>query len=147
MARIVSMLHRIAHYIPLLLIGLATGAEAQTTPVISLEMHYAHARDRMAEAGYRPFRVIPPDSDLFKRNFAGREDIARKFPEAAKCQSKGKSACYFLVVRRLPQRLDEIEHLAGDGKLKLVRLALLCVARLDAAPAFPNRNVEDVELD
>jgi hypothetical protein len=120
MARIVSMLHRIAHYIPLLLIGLATGAEAQTTPVISLTMHYSHARDRMIEAGYQPFRVIPPDSDLFKRNFAGREDIARKFPEAAKCQSKGKSACYFLFARG-PNEIVAITTVGAHAETLIVR--------------------------
>jgi hypothetical protein len=87
-------------YIPLILLGLATAAQAQpTTPVISLAMHYTHARARMIEAGYRPFRVIPPDSDLFERNFAGREEIGRTFAEAAKCQPKGKSSCYFLFAR------------------------------------------------
>jgi hypothetical protein len=86
-------------YIPLILIGLTVSAEAQTTPVISLAMHYTHARDRMLEAGYQPFRVIPPDSGLFKKNFASREDIAHNFPEAARCEPKGKSPCYFLFAR------------------------------------------------
>ena len=96
------MLHRAARCIPLILIGLAAGAEAQPPapmpkPVISLAMHYTNARAQMFAAGFTAYRVIPPDSDLFKRNFAGREDIARKFPEAAKCQPK--SPCYFLFVR------------------------------------------------
>jgi hypothetical protein len=53
----------------------------------------------MLEAGRQPFRVIPPDSNLFKKNFASREDIAGRFPEAAKCQPNGKSPCYFLFAR------------------------------------------------
>ena len=87
-------------YIPLILIGLASGAEAQTTtPVISLAMHYTNARARMIQAGFVPYRVIEQGSDVFKRNFAGREDIAHQFPEAARCQPKGKSPCYFLFAR------------------------------------------------
>jgi hypothetical protein len=107
-------------YLPLILIGLAASAEAQTTPVISLAMHYSHARDRMIEAGYRPFRVIPPDGDLFKRNFAAREDIARKFPEAAKCQPKGKSPCYFLFARG-PNEIVAITTVGAHAETLIVR--------------------------
>jgi hypothetical protein len=120
MARIVTMLHRVARYVPLIVIALAAGAEAQTTPVISLAMHYTHARDRMIEAGYQPFRVILPDSDLFKKNFAGREDIARKFPEAAKCQPKGKSPCYFLFVRG-PNEIVAITTVGAHAETLIVR--------------------------
>lgn len=81
-----------------LLLPLAAGAQAADTPVISLAMHYAQARARMIVAGFRPFRVIPQDSDLFKKNFAFREDIGRRFPEAAKCEPK-EASCYFLFVR------------------------------------------------
>jgi hypothetical protein len=107
-------------YIPLILIGLAAKAEAQTTPVVSLAMHYTHARDRMFEAGYRPFRVIPPDSDLFKKNFAGREDIGGKFPEAAKCQAKGKSPCYFLFARG-PNEIVAITTVGAHAETLIVR--------------------------
>jgi hypothetical protein len=116
MARILDMLR----CLPLILIGLAAGAEAQTTPVISLAMHYTHARDRMIEAGYRPFRVIPPESDLFKRNFAARDDIARKFPEAVKCQPKGKSPCYFLFTRG-PNEIVAITTVGAHAETLIVR--------------------------
>jgi len=107
-------------YLPLILTGLAAGAQAQTTPVISLAMHYTHARDRMFEAGYQPFRVIPPDSDLFKKNFAGREDIARTFPEAAKCQPKGKSPCYLLFARA-PNEIVAITTVGAHAETLIVR--------------------------
>jgi hypothetical protein len=114
------MLHRTARYIPLILIGLTVSAEARTTPVISLAMHYTNARDRMLEAGYQPFRVIPPDSALFKKNFAGREDIAHKFPEAAKCQPKGKSPCYFLFARG-PNEIVAITTVGAHAETLIVR--------------------------
>ena len=82
-----------------LLLSLAAIAQGAEKPVISLAMPYTDARNRMIEAGFRPFRVIPQDSDLFKRNFASREDIGRRYPEAAKCELKGKSRCYFLFAR------------------------------------------------
>jgi hypothetical protein len=115
-------------YIPLILIVLAAGAQAQTTPVISLAMHYTHARDRMFEAGYRSFRVIPPDSDLFKKNFAGREDIAGKFPEAAKCQPKGKSPCYFLFVRG-PNEIVAITTVGAHAETLIVRKVHVATAQ------------------
>jgi len=120
MARIPVMLHRITRYIPLVLIGLTNGAQAARTPVISLAMHYTHARDRMIDAGYQPFRVIPPDSDLFKKNFASREDIARRFPEAAKCQPKGKSPCYFLFARS-PNEIVAITTVGAHAETLIVR--------------------------
>ena len=92
------MSHRTIRLTALLLI-LATGAHGAEKPVLSLTMRYTDARNRMIEAGFRPFRVIPQGSDLFKRNFASREDIGRHFPEAAKCELKGKSRCYFLFAR------------------------------------------------
>jgi len=90
---------RAARYVPLILAALAASAEAAEKPVISFAMPYPDARARMFQTGFRPFRVIPPDSDLFKKNFAGREDIGRQFPEAAKCEPKDKSACFFLWIR------------------------------------------------
>jgi hypothetical protein len=114
------MLHRPARYIPLILIGLTASAEAQTIPIISLAMHYTHARDRMLESGYQPFRIIPPDSDLFKKNFSSREDIARKFPEAAKCQPKGKSPCYFLFARG-PNEIVAITTVGAHAETLIVR--------------------------
>ncbi len=114
------MLNRTARYIPLILIGLTAGAEAQTTPVISMAMHYTHAPDRLLEAGYQPFRIIPPDSDLFKKNFVSREDIARKFPEAAKCQPKGKSPCYFLFARG-PNEIVAITTVGAHAETLIVR--------------------------
>jgi hypothetical protein len=114
------MPYRAARYIPLILIGLTASAEAQTAPVISLAMHYTHARDRMMQAGYQPFRVIPPDSDLFKKNFASREDIADKFPEAAKCLPKGKSPCYFLFVRG-PTEIVAITTVGAHAETLIVR--------------------------
>jgi hypothetical protein len=109
-----------ARYIPLMLIGLTVSAEAQTTPVISLAMHYTHARDRMLEAGYYPFRVIQPDSELFEKNFASREDIARKFPEAARCEPKGKSPCYFLFARG-PNDIVAITTVGAHAETLIVR--------------------------
>ena len=114
------MLRRTARYIPLILIGLTVSAQAQTTPIISLAMHYTHAHDRMLEAGYRPFRVIPQDSDLLKKNFAGREDIARKFPEVAKCEPKGKSPCYFLFARG-PSEIVAITTVGAHAETLIVR--------------------------
>jgi hypothetical protein len=117
-------------YIPLILLGgLATGAEAQpTTPVISLAMHYTNARARMIEAGFTPFRVIQQDSDLFKRNFAGREDIARKFPEAAKCQPQGKSPCYFLFARG-PNEIVAITTVGAHAETLIVRKVHVATAQ------------------
>jgi hypothetical protein len=114
------MIHRAARYVPLILLALANGAQAAKTPVISLAMHYTHARDRMIEAGYQPFRVIPPDSDLFKKNFASREDIASKFPEAAKCQPKGKSPCYFLFAHG-PTEIVVITTVGAHAETLIVR--------------------------
>lgn len=88
-----------ARYIPLILLGLAANALAAEKPVISLTMRYADARVRMFQTGFRPFQVISPDSDLFGRNFASREDIGRQFPEAAKCEPKNGAPCYFLFAR------------------------------------------------
>jgi hypothetical protein len=65
----------------------------------------------MLETGFLPYRPIPPDSALFKKNFAGREDIGRQFPEAAKCETKDKSACFFLWVRAP----DEIVAITTSG--------------------------------
>jgi len=103
-----------------ILIGLPAMAQAAETPVISLAMHYDHARERMIEAGYRPFRVIPPDSGLFKQNFPSREDIARRFPEAAKCEAKGKSPCYFLFTRG-PGEIVAITTMGAHPESLLVR--------------------------
>jgi hypothetical protein len=115
------MLHRAIRFLPLILIGLITGAQTQpTTPIISLAMHYTQARARMIEAGFAPFRVIPPDSDLFKRNFAGREDIPRKFPEAAQCRPNGKSPCYFLFVRG-PDEIVAITAVGAHPETLIVR--------------------------
>jgi hypothetical protein len=114
------MLPQTARLVPLILIALAPIARGTETPVVSLAMHYTHARDRMIEAGYRPFRMIPPDSDLFKRNFAGREDIASKFPEAAKCQAKGKSPCYFLFARG-PNEIVAITTVGAHPETLIVR--------------------------
>jgi hypothetical protein len=114
------MLHRTSRFAALILITLAPSARAAETPVISLAMHYTHARDRMFDAGYRPFRVIPPDSDLFKKNFAGHEDIAGKFPEAAKCQAKGKSPCYFLFTRG-PNEIVAITTVGAHAETLIVR--------------------------
>jgi hypothetical protein len=114
------MLHRISRFVPLILIALAPGTRAAETPVISLAMHYTHARDRMFEAGYRPFRVIPPDGDLLEKNFAGREDIAGKFPEAAKCLPKGKSPCYFLFARG-PNEIVAITTVGAHAETLIVR--------------------------
>jgi hypothetical protein len=91
------MFHRTIRLTALML-TLATAVQAADKPVISLTMHYAQARDRMIVAGFRPFRVIPQDSDLFRKNFAFREDIGRRFPEAARCEPK-EASCYFLFVR------------------------------------------------
>jgi hypothetical protein len=120
MARIPTMLYRAIRYIPLILIGLTASAQAQTTPVVSLAMHYTNARDRMLDAGYRSFRVIPPDSDLFKMNFASREDIARIFPEAARCEPKGKSPCYFLFARG-PNEIVAITTVGAHAETLIVR--------------------------
>ena len=107
-------------YLPLIPIGFAAGAQGQTTPVISLAMHYTNARARMIEAGFAPFRAIPAGSDLFKQNFAGREDIARKFPEVAKCEPKGKSPCYFLFARG-PTEIVAITTVGAHAETLIVR--------------------------
>jgi len=86
-------------FVPLILLALAASAQAAQKPVISFAMSYTDARARMVQTGFRPYRPIPPDSTLFRKNFAGREDIGRQFPEAAKCEPKDKSACFFLWVR------------------------------------------------
>ena len=114
------MLHRAVRYAPLIVLGLIAGAHAQppVKPVISLAMHYTNARARMIAAGFTAYRVIPPDSDLFKRNFTGREDIARKFPEAAKCQLK--SPCYFLFVRG-PNEIVAITTVGVQAEALIVR--------------------------
>ena len=65
----------------------------------------------MFQTGFRPYRPIPPDSALFKKNFAGREDIGRTYPEAAKCEPKDKSACFFLFIRGQ----DEIVAITTSG--------------------------------
>ena len=115
------MLFRAIRYTALILLGISAAAEAQpTTPVISLAMHYTNARARMIQAGFQAFRVISPDSDQFKRNFAGREDIARRFPEAAKCQAKGKSPCYFLFVRG-PNEIVAITTVGARAETLIVR--------------------------
>jgi len=74
----------------------------------------------MIDAGYQPFRVIPPDSELFKKNFASREDIAGKFPEAAKCLPKGKSPCYFLFIRG-PTEIVVITTVGAHAETLIVR--------------------------
>ena len=96
--------------IALILSALAPGAQAADKPVISFAMPYPDARARMLQTGFRPYRPIPTDSALFKKNFAGREDIARRYPEAAKCE-KNKSACFFLFVRAP----DEIVAITTSG--------------------------------
>jgi hypothetical protein len=105
------MFRRAAHYVLPILIALGATAEAAEKPVISFAMPYTAARTRMFITGFRPFRPIPADSDLFKKNFAGREDIARRYPEAAKCEPKNKSACFFLFVRAP----DEIVAITTSG--------------------------------
>ena len=120
-------------YIPLILIGLAAGAQAQPptpapTPVISLAMHYTSARARMIQAGFVPFRPVPADSEMFKRNFAGREAIARKFPEAAKCQSQGKSPCYFLFARG-PDEIVAITTVGAHAETLIVRKVHVATAQ------------------
>jgi hypothetical protein len=104
------MLRRARYIVPILL-ALTAGAEAAEKPVISLTMHYADARARMLQTGFRPYRPIPPDSDLFRKNFAGREEIGRRYPEAAKCEPENKSACFFLFVRAP----DEIVAITTSG--------------------------------
>src|SRR5437762_2310504 len=93
------MTSRIARCVPLFLIGFAASAQAAEKPVISLAMHYKDARYRMIETGFRPFRIIPPDSVAYKRNFAFRADIPMQFPEAVECAPTGQSPCNFLFVR------------------------------------------------
>jgi len=105
------MLRRAALYALPILLSLATSAGAAEKPVISFAMPYADARARMFQTGFRPFRPIPSDSALFKKNFAGREDIGRQFPEAAKCEPKDKSACFFLFIRTP----DEIVAITTSG--------------------------------
>jgi hypothetical protein len=105
------MLRRATRYVPLIALSLAGKAEGADKPVISFAMPYAAARARMFETGFRAFRAIPPDSDLFKKNFAGRDDIGRQFPEAAKCEPKGKPACFFLWIRAP----DEIVAITTSG--------------------------------
>ena len=93
------------------LLALAAVAQAAEKPVISFAMPYPDARARMFQTGFRPYRPIPPDSALFKKNFAGREDVGRTYPEAAKCDQKGKSACFFLFIRGQ----DEIVAITTSG--------------------------------
>jgi len=119
------MPRRAACSILLILLGLAASAGAAEKPVISLAMPYPDARTRMFETGFRPYRPIPPDSALFKKNFAGREDIARRYPEAAKCEPRDKSACFFLWVRTP----DELVAITTSG----VKLASLIVWHVRAA--------------
>jgi hypothetical protein len=97
-------------FLPILL-GLAVSARAAEKPVISFAMPYTAARARMFETGFRAFRIIPPDSALFKKNFASRGDIGRNFPEAAKCDPTGKSPCFFLFTRAP----DEIVAITTTG--------------------------------
>jgi hypothetical protein len=104
------MLHLVRSVLPILTM-LAAGAQAAEKPVISFAMPYADARARMFQTGFRPYRPIPPDSALFGKNFAGREDVGRQFPEAAKCEPKDKSACFFLWVRAP----DEIVAITTTG--------------------------------
>jgi len=105
------MLNRAAKLILPVLLLLAATAQAGDKPVISFAMPYPDARARMFQTGFRPYRPIPQDSTLFKRNFAGREDVGRTYPEAAICDPKGKSACFFLFIRGQ----DEIVAIATSG--------------------------------
>src|ERR1700744_725696 len=93
------MIWRTAKLATPIFLALVAGAQAEETPVISLAMHYSVARARLFEAGFQPYRVISQDSAVFRKNFASREDIALKYPEAAKCEPKGRSPCYFLFIR------------------------------------------------
>ncbi len=104
------MLRLLRLLLPILL-DFAVSAQAAEKPVISFAMPYAAARARMFEAGFRPFRVVRPDSALFKKNFASREDIGRSFPEAAQCDLRGKSPCFFLFTRAP----DEIVAITTSG--------------------------------
>ncbi len=86
---------------------------AQTqAPVISVGMHYQQAHDQMTITGFQPFYVIPPHSDDYKRNFAFREDVPKRFPEAVECAPTGRSPCMFLF-RRGP---NEIVEITTDGE-------------------------------
>jgi hypothetical protein len=105
-----------------LLLSLAASAQGAEKPVISLMMHYADARDRMIGAGFRPFRIIPQNGDLFKMNFAFREDIGRRFPEAAKCEPNGRSPCYFLFARG-PNEIVAITTMGVHPESLVVRRA------------------------
>jgi hypothetical protein len=120
MARILTMHSRVTRFAALVLIGFAAVAHAAETPVISLAMRYTDARDRMIQTDFRPFRVIRPDSDLFKNNFATREDIGRQFPEAAKCAPKEASPCYFQFVRG-PNEIVEITTVGAHADALIVR--------------------------
>ena len=115
------MFYRAIRLAPLILLGLSIAAQAQpTTPVISLSMHYSVARARMFAAGFQPYRVIPPESDDYKRNFTFREDIARRFPEALECAPTGKSPCNFLF-RRGTNEIVEITTVGAHAETLIVR--------------------------
>jgi len=127
------MLRRAALYALPILLSLATSAEAVEKPVISFAMPYADARARMFQTGFRPYRPIPSDSALFKKNFAGRKDIGRQFPEAAKCEPKDKSACFFLFIRTP----DEIVAITTSGtKANALNVWHVRVATMQEAEAL-----------
>jgi hypothetical protein len=104
------MFHLARSILPILPI-LAAGAEAAEKPVISFAMPYADARARMFQTGFRPYRPIPPDSALFRKNFLNRQDVPHRYPEAAECEPKDKSACFFLFIRGR----DEIVAITTSG--------------------------------
>ena len=120
------------------LLAFATGAQAAEKPVISFAMPYPDARARMFQTGFRPYRPIPPDSDLFKKNFAGREDIGRRYPEAAKCEPKDKSACFFLFIRA-PNEIVAITT-SGAKADALIVWQVHVATRQEADALYDSRN-------
>jgi len=108
------MLYRATRLVLPILLGLvdSAGGTETTKPVLSLAMHYTHAHDRMLEAGYHAFRVIPPDTEAYKQHFAFRDEIPRRFPEAVECAPTGKSPCNFLFIRGE----DEIVEITTTGE-------------------------------
>jgi hypothetical protein len=131
-----AMLHLARFVVLPILLMVAADSPAAEKPVISLAMPYADGRARLFQTGFRPYRPIPHDSALFKKKFAGREDIGRLYPEAAQCEPKGKSACFFLWVRAP----DEIVAITTSG----AKAEALIVWHVRAAAV---QEVEDLYAD
>ena len=60
---------------------------------------FATAHAQLASAGYRPYRVLQPGSELYHRNIFSRDDVFRRYPDVVSCAGTGLGDCIFVLTR------------------------------------------------